>query len=344
MKRKLRQNLTTKMLIAAILVVAAISASLACGGGDDTLTIYSGRSQNLVHPLLEEFIEQSGLNVRVKYAGSSAIAATILEEGSNTPADVVFMQDPGSLGSLADAGMLEELPEELLSKVDSNFRSPDGLWVGTSGRARTVVYNTSAIDPDVDLPPSIRDFTAPEWRGRIGWAPRNASFQTFITAFRVKWGQEEARAWLEGIKANEPRYYPNNVTTVAGVARGEVDVGFVNHYYLQRFLEEEGLGFQARNHFLGDGDPGSLILVAGAGIIKDAGNKKGAEQFVEFLLSDTAQTYFSESTKEYPLAAGIAPDAGLPLLSTLDPVKIDLGSLSDLQGTLSLLREVGVIP
>ena len=198
MNRKLGKNLAVKMLIVAILVVAAISASLACGGGDNTLTIYSGRSQNLVHPLLEAFIEESGINVRVKYAGSSAIAATILEEGDNTPADVVFMQDPGSLGALADAGMLGQLPESTLAKVDSNLSSPDGFWIGTSGRARTVVYNTEAIDPAADIPPSIRDFTKPEWRGRVGWAPQNASFQTFVTAFRVKWGEEAARTWLEG--------------------------------------------------------------------------------------------------------------------------------------------------
>ncbi len=344
MNRKLGKNLVVKMLIVAILVVAAISASLACGGGDNTLTIYSGRSQNLVHPLLEAFIEESGINVRVKYAGSSAIAATILEEGDNTPADVVFMQDPGSLGALADAGMLGQLPESILTKVDSNLSSPDGFWIGTSGRARTVVYNTDAIDPATDIPPSIRDFTKPEWRGRVGWAPQNASFQTFVTAFRVKWGEEAARTWLEGIRDNDPRYYPNNITTVAGTARGEVDVGFVNHYYLQRFLEEEGEDFKARNHFLGGGDPGSLILVAGAGIIKDTDNREGAEEFIEFLLSPATQQYFADSTKEYPLAAGVAPGSGLPSLDSLDTVEIDLGSLSDLQGTLDLLREVGVIP
>ena len=337
-------NLVAKMLIAVAILTAAISASLACGGGDDTLTIYSGRSQNLVHPLLEDFIEQTGINIQVKYAGSASIAATVLEEGENTPADVVFLQDPGSLGSLSDAGMFDELPEDLLSKVDPAFRSPVGHWVGTSGRARTVVYNTSTIDPNVDLPKSIRDFTAPEWKGRIGWAPTNGSFLAFVTAFRVKWGEDAARAWIEGIRDNDPRYYPNNITTVDGVARGEVDVGFVNHYYLQRRLEERGTGFGARNYFLSDGDPGALVLVAGAGIVKDSGNRKGAEQFVEFLLSDRAQAYFSEATKEYPLVARVAPDEGLPPLTSLDVVDIDLGALSDLQGTLSLLREVDVIP
>ncbi len=341
-----RLHFRQSLLLAVALLAVATTAALACGGGGggDSLTVYSGRSQSLVHPVLEAFIEESGMDVRVKYAGSTAIASTILEEGENTPADMVFLQDPGSLGSLSKAGLLAELPEALLAKVDPGFRSPVGHWVGTSGRARTVVYNTSAIDPQQDLPESILGFTAPEWRGRVGWAPRNASFQSFVTAFRVKWGEEAARSWLEGINANGPRAYPNNITTVAAVARGEVDVGFVNHYYLQRFLEEEGPGFGARNHFLGGGDPGSLVLVAGVGIIKDAGNRQGAERLVEFLLSDAAQTYFAETTKEYPLIAGVEPEGELPPLSSLEPPDVDLGALTDLQGTLVLLREVGIIP
>ena len=344
MTRSQRSNLTPKTFLAAALLTMVLIVPLACGGGEDSLTIYSGRSESLVAPLLEVFVEGSGIDVSIKYAGSTAIVSTILEEGENTPADVVFLQDPGSLGSLASAGLLSELPEELLSRVSPTFRSPAGQWVGASGRARTVVYNTSAIDPETDLPESILGFTSREWRGRIGWAPRNASFQAFVTAFRIKWGEDAARDWLEGIIANEPRSYPNNTTTVAAVARGEVDVGFVNHYYLLRFLEEEGEEFEARNHFFGGGGPGSLVLVAGAGIVKDAGNREAAEQFLDYLLSDAAQTYFSETIKEYPLIAGMEPAGELPPLASLGPPDVDLGALSDLQGTLELLREVGIIP
>ena len=338
------KNLAPKLLLVVALAVAALTVPLACGGEDDSLTVYSGRSESLVDPLMKAFTEESGIEARVKYAGSTAIAATVLEEGNNTPADVVFLQDPGSLGSVAGAGLLAELPGETLSKVDSRFRSPQGHWVGTSGRARTVVYNTSAVDPEKDLPDSILDFTGPEWRGRVGWAPLNASFQAFVTAFRLKWGEDATREWLEGMHANDVKDYPNNSTTVAAVGQGEVDVGFVNHYYLLRFLEEQGEGFGARNHFLRGGDPGSLILVAGVGITKNARNREGAEQFVEYLLSRSAQTYFSETTKEYPLAAGVEPEAGLPSLASLEPPDINLGDLTDLRSTLSLLREVGIIP
>ena len=311
---------------------------------DRTLTVYSGRSQTLVHPLLVAFGDQTGVDIRVKYAGSSSTAATLLEEGDNTPADVVFMQDPGSLGILADSGMFTQIPQQTLDKVDPRFRSPTGLWIGTSGRARTIIYNTEAIDPATDLPPSILDFTAPEWKGRVGWAPRNGSFQAFVTSLRLSIGEDAARMWLEGMRENDAVDYPNNVTTVSAAAAGEVDVGFVNHYYLERFLEEHGEGFGARNHYIGNGDPGALVLVAGVGILHASENKDVAEEFVEFLLSAPAQTYFAQEIKEYPVSAGVEPEGDLPALESLDPPNVDLGSLSDLEGTLKLLRETEVLP
>ncbi len=361
-------------ILRTLLALAAISVALAgCGGGEQSpapagtssatqtgapaptdaepaadgdrrLTVYSGRSESLVHPLLEAFGESSGIDIGVKYASSASTAATLLEEGDNTPADVVFLQDPGSLGSLAAAGMLADLPQATLDKVDPRLRDLDGRWVGTSGRARTVVYNTETIDPETDLPPSILDFTNEEWKGRVGWAPRNGSFQSFVTALRLQLGEDAARNWLEEMKDNDAQEYPNNVSIVQAAASGEVDVGFVNHYYLERFLEEHGPEFTARNHFIGNGDPGALVLVAGAGVLKVSENKGAAEEFIEFLLSETAQQFFTSGVKEYPVAAGVAPVGDLPRLESLDPPDVDLGSLSDLQGSLDLLREVGILP
>ncbi len=334
-------------------LLAAISLVLAACGETDptpvpepedrTLTVYSGRSETLVAPLLATFGEQTGIDIRVKYASSASTVATLLEEGDNSPADVVFLQDPGSLGTLSAAGALDRLPQEMLDEVDARFRAPGGEWVGTSGRARTVIYNTETIDPEADLPASILDFTAPEWKGRVGWAPQNGSFQAFVTALRTQLGEDAAREWLEGMKSNDAQEYTNNSTTVAATANGEVDVGFVNHYYLERFLKEHGEGFTARNHYIGNGDPGALVLVAGAGILKIAENKEPAQEFIDFLLSEHSQRYFASEIREYPVAAGVEPKGDLPPLASLDPPNVDLGNLSDLEGTLRLLREVGVL-
>ena len=330
-------------LLAAAL--AAISFVLgACGSDAETLTVYSGRSKSLVGPVLDDFSESTGIETRVRYASSPGIAAIILEEGDNSPADVVFLQDPGSLGALSEASVLAPLPDRLLSKVDRRFRARNGEWVGVSGRARTVVYNTSRVDPANDLPDSILGFTDPKWKGRIGWAPANGSFQAFVTALRVQLGDEAARDWLERTIANDPTEYPNNTTIVRAAATGEIDVGFVNHYYVERLREEEGQGFGARNHFTGNGDPGALVLVAGAGVLETSDKRASAERFIDFLTSADAQDYFAKTPKEYPLIDGIDPIGDVVSLDRLDPPDVDLSSLADLEGTLRMLREVGALP
>jgi iron(III) transport system substrate-binding protein len=305
------------------------------------LTVYSGRSEELVGPLLERFTEETGIEVEVRYGDTAEMANLILTEGENSPADVFFGQDAGALGALSEEGMLATLPDELLETVDQRFRSPSGEWVGVSGRARVVVYNTEALT-ESDLPESILDFTDPAWSGRIGWAPTNGSFQAFVTALRVLEGDEAARAWLDGIQANDPGVYEGNNPALDAVIAGEIDVAFINHYYLMQRLAEEP-DVPAANYFLTGGDPGALVNVAGAGILETAEHTEAARRFVEYLLSDEAQTYFAEETKEYPLIEGVTADSALPALDEIGTPEIDLSDLSDLEGTLEMLQEAGVL-
>lgn len=322
------------------------SAEQTFEGGDPAtgaLVIYSGRSENLVAPIIEQFANATGIEVEVRYGSTSEMAATLLEEGQNSPADIFWAQDPGGLGAVADAGLFAELPEDLLSRVDARFASPEGLWVGISGRARVIVYNTEMLSQD-ELPTDLMAFTDPEWDGRIGFAPTNGSFQTMVTGLRAVWGDDATREWLEGIAANNPSFYENNTATVAAVGAGEVEVGFVNHYYLYRFLAEEGESFPARNYYLNDGGPGSLVMVAGAGQLATSQNPENAQRFLDFLLSTVAQQYFASQTYEYPLVDGVVTSSLLTPLSELNTPDIALGDLSDLQGTVELLQDVGLLP
>ena len=310
--------------------------------GEDSLVVYSGRSEELVGPVFEQFEGRSGIDVQVRYGETAELAATIIEEGENSPADLFFAQDPGALGALDDEGRLTELPDEVLDRVPAPFRADDGDWIGTSGRARVVAYNTEELS-EGDLPDSIFDFTDPEWEGRIGWAPTNGSFQAFVTALRVLEGEDRAGEWLEGVQANNPMVYPDNLTAVEGVASGEVDVAFVNHYYLFQVIEEQGEDIPVRNYYLKDGDPGALVLAAGAGILDSAENPQAAEEFLEYALSEEAQQYFADETHEYPLIKGVEIDEELPPLSEIQSPKVDLSNLDDLGGTLNLLQETGVL-
>ena len=330
------------LILGGALVLAACGGPTVSTGPDEALTIYSGRAESLVGPLIEKFETASGLDVQVNYAGTTDLAATLLEEGAASPADVFFAQDAGALGAVAAEDRLTALPAETLDKVDGRFVSDEGHWVGVSGRARVVIYDTRTLD-ESQLPASIDGFTDPEWKGRIGWAPTNASLQSFVTAYRVMKGDEAAKTWLEGIQANEPKAFDNNDAVLAAVAAGEVEVGFVNHYYLMRQLQEQGDDYPVRNFFLPGGDPGSLVNVAGAGILSTAPHPTAAQAFVDFLLNEESQHYFAEQTHEYPLSAGVAAEEALPPLDEIESPDIDLSDLSDLQGTLQLMQEAGVL-
>ncbi|MCL4298943.1 MAG: iron ABC transporter substrate-binding protein [Anaerolineae bacterium] len=306
------------------------------------LTIYSGRGEELVGSLIDQFEQETGLNVEVRYGSTAEMAATILEEGPNSPADIYYGQDAGALGALASAGRLSPLPEEVLNQLDPRFRSPDGLWVGISGRARVVVYNTQKLS-DADLPDDIFGFCAPEWQGRLGWAPTNGSFQAFVTALRVVEGEERAREWLSCIQANEPVVFPGNAPIVQAVGAGEIDAGFVNHYYLFQFLAEEGEDFPVRNYHPRAGDVGAMVNVAGVGIVDTSDNKEAAEAFVRFLLRESSQQYFNTETNEYPLSAKLQLNPILVPLSEIQTPNVDLTKLEDLDGTLQLLQELGIL-
>ena len=340
--RRSRFSATTP-LAAVLLLLVGLAAS-ACGtepDGPGSLVVYSGRSESLVDPIIQEFADLSGIDVQVKYAGTASLAATLLEEGADSPADIFYAQDPGGLGVVE--GMLAALPAEALENVPAWARSPEGRWIGVSGRARVLVYSPSRVS-EAELPSSIEDLTDPKWKGRLGWAPANGSFLTMVTGMRKLWGEERTRRWIEGMVANEAKIYPSNTPQVAATASGEIDIGLVNHYYLYRFLAEEGDGFPARNYHLPDGGPGTLVMVSGAGVLSTAKNRENAEKFVSFLVSKVAQQYFASQTFEYPLVEGVSTDRLLTPLDAINRPDIALADLADLEGTTDLLRAAGALP
>ena len=325
-------------------VLAASFALLAAGCGDDdekSLTVYSGREEEYVGPLFDRFMDETGVELDVRYGETAELAATLIEEGENSPADLFFAQDAGALGELEKEGLFASLPDPPLSRVDGRYRSPEGVWVGTSGRARVVGYNTEKLSQS-DLPPSILDFTDPRWKGKIGWAPTNGSFQAFVTAMRLTEGEEATEEWLRGIVSNDPVVFDDNEAIRDAIASGEVEVGFLNHYYIAEAIAEEGEGYPVRGYHP-PGDVGSLINVAGIGILESAGNRSEAEQFTDFVLGDESQRYFADEVKEYPLVAAIPADPEVIPLAQIQQPDVRLGDLDDLDGTLKLLQRAGAL-
>lgn len=344
----------SRMRLAAAAAVALALGVAGCGsdrpdgaidsGGDrPKLTVYSGRNEALVGPLLKMFTKDTGIEVSVRYADSASLAAQLVEEGSRSPADVFFSQDAGALGALSKRGLLAELAPEALDAVDARYRSKDGTWVGVSGRARVIVYNPQKV-PEAEVPKSVFDLADPKWKGRIAVAPTNASFQSFVTAMRIQAGDERTKEWLRALKANDPVTFPGNQPVVEAVDKGQADLGLANHYYLYERAAAIGQDkLVARNAFTTNGDPGALVNVAGVGILKSAKAATSAAAFVAYLQGAAAQTYFAEETHEYPLSGGVPTAEGLVPLTEIQSPDIDLSDLADLEGTLKIMQQAGVL-
>ena len=334
----MRQKLLLTGLIASLVISAGCEAL--SNNSKKILIVYSGRNKKLVSPILQQAEKDLNLDIRVRYGKTSELAIALLEEGDKSKADVFFGQDAGALGALEKRQRTVTIPPELLEGVDSRFRSPTGNWVGVSGRARVVDYNTKLVK-ESELPKTVWELTEPKWRGKVAWAPTNGSFQSFVTGMRVAEGEEKTLEWLKAMKANGVKKYGNNVSIVKALGRGEVHLGLVNHYYLPRFTKDDP-NFPVAHHFT-NGDAGAMVNVAGLAILKTTNQEEDAQEFIKYMVSPKAQKYFASKTNEYPLAKGVEADSSLVPLSELNPPKIDLSQLSSLEETLKLLQKAGVV-
>ena len=331
-----------RRLLHLVLAAALAATTLtACGGGREALTIYSGRTSNLVAPLLEDFSEATGIPIDVRYGDSAQLALLIEQEGDRTPADVFLSQSPGATGFLAGAGRLAALPTETVELVDARFANADGRWVGVSGRQRVLVWNQDLLTED-ELPTSVFDVLEEPFAGRVAVAPTNGSFQDFVTAMRVTQGDDVAADFLAGLVATDAPTYANNNAIVEAVGRGEVEMGLVNHYYNHRFLDEDP-GLPSRNHRFDGDDIGSLVIASSVSVLEGSERSEDAAAFVRFLLSEDAQRYFADETFEYPLAVGVEPAGDVPPLETLDVPPFDIDQLGGgLERTLELIDDSGL--
>lgn len=332
-------------------LTAVLALAAACSGDEqsptssaapapETLVLYSGRNESFVQPVIDSFTEETGIEVEVRYGGTGDLATTIATEGESSPADVFWAQDPAFIGGLAQAGALTALPEDILSLVPERFSDSEGHWVGITGRARVLVHNTDLVPPG-ELPADIWELTEPQWNGRLGVAPTNGSFVAFVTGMILAEGEERTAEWLEGIAANDPVIFDGNGPIVDAVVAGDLDAGLVNHYYLLQRIAELG-EVPAANHFFEDGDPGGLVMAAGAGILASSDQPEAGADLIRHLLSEESQSHFL-GLFEYPLVEGIGtPEGQLPLeeLPTLDIALTD--TADTLEPALNLIAESGL--
>ena len=332
--------LTVVSVLTAPLLVACSSDS-GSNGSSEEITLYSGRGEYLVGSLFDQFTEETGIKVNARYGGSAELAAQMLEEGDKSPAQVYLSQDSGALGTVE--GILATLPADIINLIPKSYSAVNDTWIGVTGRARVIAYDSETVT-EGEVPTSVFDLTDEKWRGQVGIAPANASFQSFITAMRITEGEEATRKWLEDLIANDVQKYEKNGLILDAVDSGQVELGLINHYYWFRKAAEVGEdSMRAQISFADPKDPLSLINVSGVGLLKKSQENPNAIAFVKWLMSKETQEWFANTTYEYPLLPAAEAAEGLPAMDSLLGPDIDLAQLSDLPATLKLLQDVGLI-
>jgi iron(III) transport system substrate-binding protein len=322
---------------------AEVYGGQCAGSNGREVTVYSGRTENLIGPTLEAFACETGTDVAVRWGSSTDLALLLAEEGDRTAADVFLSRSPGPVGFLESADLLGAIDDDVLGLVGAESHSRSGTWVGFSGRKRVLVHNLDAVPRD-ELPESVFDLTDDRYRGRVAIPATNGSFIDWFTVFRDQYGNDVAAQWLDDMVANDARYYPNNRSIVEAAGRGEIDMGLVNHYYQYQEAAAAGDRHRAANHDLADDDIGSLLIITAATITAGSGNRQAANELIAYLLSEAVQRYFSQQTFEYPLAAGVEPADILPPLKALEIGSVDFDALGGgFEQTIAIVESSGIL-
>ena len=341
-------NLLVMIKVLRLGLLSALVLSLTTGCSSESansnqvsqLTIYSGRSENFISPFLTQWSEQTGIKLNVRYGDSAELAAQILEEGTNSPADLFLAQDAGSLGAVAEADLFIPLAKDVASQIPDQFNQANRLWVGVTARVRVFAYDPQKI---ATLPKSISDLTKPIYKNQIGIAPTNASFQAFLTAVIEDKGETYTKSWLTALKANGVKIYPKNSAIVEAIDKGEISLGLVNHYYTWEVAQALGRSINVVNGYFAAGDLGNLINISGVGVLNSSQKKQAGIDLINFLTTRDVQGKFVEQTHEYSLIPTVTTPRDLVALDKIGAPAIDLGSLKNIRATQDLLIDVGLL-
>jgi iron(III) transport system substrate-binding protein len=332
-------------LLCTLLVTIATPFQATCLHAADTLTVYSGRAERLIKPVLDEFTAKTGIQVDLLSSGTTELVNRLKAEGDRTPSDILITNDAGSLELARTAGLLRPLHmREVERAIPSQFRAPDNAWIGLSGRFWIIVYNTTLVKPQ-ELK-SLLDMADPKWKDKIA-IPNSGSeyLQAGVSVIRATYGDEKTKQFLQGLKDNAGgQVYQKSSQIVDAVAKGQVALGIVNHYYVYRHLATQPTAPIAV--FIPDqqnGGMGAIMNVAGIGIVKPTKHLESARLLVEFLVAQAGQKLFADLDKEYPLHPDVKADPALAERKSFRAAQVPLTKLAELrEPTLTLIEQVGL--
>ena len=333
--------LTATALMCALLTACGGSS----GGSDNSITLFNGQHVQTTNELVAAFEKQTGIHVNVRSDDENVLANQVALQGQNSPADVFFTENSPPLEFLSEKHLLSAVPSSTFGQVPSQYSSPQKDWMAVSGRVSVLVFNPSLI-PASQLPTSVLGLADPKYKGKLALAPGETDFQPIVTSVLHAYGQARTLAWLKAIKANAAGHLlSDNETLVSDVNRGLVGLGLINQYYWYRMRSEIGVSaVHSQITHLAPRDPGYVIDVSGAAVLKSSKHQADAQRFLAFLVSKKGQEIIAHSSSyEYPLLAGVKAYSAETPFSQLQPNSINIDELGDGATAIKLLQQAGLL-
>jgi iron(III) transport system substrate-binding protein len=341
-----RPTTTLARAVANVAVGAGLLAAMAgCGATaarkPTTLILYNGQHVQTTASLVAGFEKQTGIQVEVRSNDEDVLADQIVEEGDNSPADLIYTENSPALEYLQGQNLLAHVPTSILERVPSEYNSPKREWVGVSARVSVMVYNTRLLKAS-QLPTSIMQLADPRWKGLLAIAPGETDFQPIITSIVRSYGRTAALQWLDAIKVNaEQHVYPDNETITSMVNSGQAAIGIINHYYWYRLRAEIGASqVHSAIAYFAPHNPGYVLDVSGAAVLKSSHHQASADKFLAFLVSRQGQEILAHSNSfEYPLGSGVVTAQPLRPFASLQPAPLTIAELGDGAEAVALLHQ-----
>jgi iron(III) transport system substrate-binding protein len=333
-------------MVAFLLAGCGNALSLSSDGGGQAITLYSGQHPQTTDEIVAAFEKEAGITVRVRSDDEDVLAQQIVAEGNRSPADVIYTENSPALEFLQDRGLLATVDRATLTATPARYNSPQGRWVGVSARVSVLIYNPSLIRAS-QLPTSVMQLAEPRFRGKLALAAGETDFQPIVTSVLRAHGRSVTVRWLQALKANAAGHiYPDNETITSQVNRGAAALGIINEYYWYRLRAEIGAGsMHSKIAYFAPRDPGYVIDVSGAAVLKSSTHQAAAQRFLAFLVGRQAQEIIGghSLSYEYPIASGVTTAAPETPLRDLRPNPITVADLGDGSAAIALLRQAGLL-
>ncbi|MGZ5362751.1 MAG: iron ABC transporter substrate-binding protein [Mycobacterium sp.] len=331
-------------IAALVSTVAVVLAATSCSSSSesDELLIYNAQHESLTKEWIDAFTKETGIKVTYRQGGDTELGNQLVAEGDASPADVFLTENSPAMAAVEKAGLFAELNSATLDQVPEQYRPATGKWTGVAARSTVFVYNTSKLTPE-QLPKSLLDLQAPEWKGRWGAPPTKADFQAIVAALLQLKGEAETSKWLAAMKSGAT-LYSDNIATLKAVNAGEVDGGVIYHYYWYRDQSKtKEMSANTALHYFENEDPGAFVSLSGGGVLESSKKKDEAQQFIKFITGKTGQEVLEKgSSFEYPVASEVPANSALPPLDTLQAPAVDPSTLNSQQVT-DLMTKAGLL-